>query len=250
MGKQARKLFNKRTTSQTNVDQIKRIDGRNEQIADVRSGNLDDNSISRRVINQGAVGFDEIGIREVGGNRIYQGGVSNEHYANDSISTGKVRDNAITPDKLDRHYVSSIPDRTGSSDGLQGNHSHSISSTTFIKQPRSERMRMLNDRLDLEELLYSGHLHPEDAIVARNVHNVLILLMDYQEMNAYQRERAFMTKGLEQWADTYKRVYGVDEYAEEDRKNFLAYPREGVRMDPYTGIEPSGTPLGVEDRGN
>lgn len=232
MGKQSRKLFNKQATSKKNVEQIKRTDGRDRQIADVRGGNLDDGSLQRRVFAAGSVGFDEIGIGEVGGNRIYSSGVAREHIAN----------GAVSPAKLDRSYAlvshsHPFPDSTGSAlSGTAYSHSHSISSTTFIKQSKSERMRMLGDRLDLEELLHAGHLHPEDAVLARNTLNVLTLLMDYTDMNAYQRERAFADPACAEWSDAYKRVYGVDEYAESDRTNFLAYGQ--MRMDPYTGIAP------------
>lgn len=260
MGRQSRKLFNKRATSRENVERIKNIDGRDEQVADVRGGNLNDNAITRRVINQGAVGFDEVGIAQIGGNRIFDGGVLNSHIQNRAVSTGKMADlsvgfgqianGAVGPQKLDRAYLT--PSQGDSnyafkshshsvSTALSGtaySHSHSISSTTFIKQPFEVRMRMLNDRLDLEDLLKMWRLPRSLKVIVRNILNILILLMDYRELNAYQRERAFVTEGLEEWTQEYKRVYGVDEYAEDDRENFLRYG--DVRMDPYTGIAPSG----------
>lgn len=264
MPKPSRKLFQKRLTSEPSVRGIKQVDGRDAQIADVRDGNLNDNAIARRVISQGAVGFDEVGIREIGGNRIYVDGVAREHISASAVGNSEIANTAVTPGKLDRDYLTpsegdgryadkshshSFPSKTGTSDGSVGDHSHSISSTTFIKQPFEVRMRMLNDRLDLEEVLKMWHLPRPVKVIVRNILNILILLMDYRELNAYQRERAFVTEGLEAWTDTYKRVYGVDEYAEEDRENYLSYTLASdssagehhthVRMDPYTGIAPA-----------
>lgn len=248
MTRNTRKLLQKQVTSQPTVAGLKQVDGRDKQIADVRSGNLHDNAIKRRVIDQGAVGFDEIGIGQVGDSRIYDNGVTSAKIAAGHVGNRELAQGGVTPGKLDRDYLtpsegddrySRLGHSHSASTALRNTiyeHSHSISSTTFIKQPIEVRMRMLSDRMDLEDLIEHARLPRFIRVIARNLANVLVLLMDYRTMNAFQRERAFVTPNLEEWSDTYKRIYGVDEYAEGDRENFLAYGN--VRMDPYTGIAP------------
>lgn len=222
------------------------------QVADVRGGNhkvTSDTEISAGRIGQTEIGGGAVHTGELADNTVTQakmtdGSVGTGELRDGEVTNSKIAGGAVTPSKLDRDYVE--PGNTGSAtvNTLGAAHSHSISSTTFIKQPRGTRYRMLNDRTDLEALLESESLAASDQVVAQNVHNLLVLLMDYKEMDAYQREAMFLDPAQAEWTDKYKRVYGVDEYAEEDRKNFLAYTiGEGeqhvhVRMDPYMGIAP------------
>ena len=116
------------------------------------------------------------------------------------------------------------------------NHKHSLSSTFFIQHSKEERKRMLKDRLDLRMIAGSPIVSHVERILATNIENLLSLLMDYREMDAFERERRLEDPEWAEWAEEYKRVYGVDEYAEKDRDSFLDYG--GVRMDPYEGIAP------------
>lgn len=96
------------------------------------------------------------------------------------------------------------------------------------------------DRADLEAVCASGNLSFYELVIARNTLNSLKLFMDYRDFNAYEREWRLSGADPEwaEWADSYKRIFGMDEYAEEDRHNFLGYGE--YRMDPYTGIAEVG----------
>ena len=73
--------------------------------------------------------------------------------------------------------------------------------------------------------------------LARNTLNSLSLFMDYRDLDAFERERRFEDPAWSEWTDEYKRIFGVDEYAEGDREKHLSYG--DYRMDPYTGIAPA-----------
>lgn len=210
----------------------------NPAIDFVQSGGLDDGSLINAKYADSSVNARVLAAASVGNNELGSKVVSTGKLADLSVGFGQIADGAVAPQKLDRDYVE--PGQTGTTTAGGTAHSHSMSSTVFIKKPRNERMRMLNDRLDLEEVLrkpiYEGTV---EHLLARNIHNLLTLLMDYRGFNAYQREKALVDPETSEWAEKYKRVYGVDEYAEDDRKNFLAYPDVGVRMDPYEGIAPA-----------
>jgi hypothetical protein len=114
-------------------------------------------------------------------------------------------------------------------------HSHSMSSTTFIKRTKEERREMLRDRADLLAFAEAGKFDLPQAVLARNVENLLSLLMDYRDLDAFEREELLEDPEYSMWADDYKKVYGMDEYAEEDRHNYNPYD-ERLRMDIYKGI--------------
>lgn len=122
--------------------------------------------------------------------------------------------------------------------GTPDEHRHSISSTTFIQKSKAERMRMLQDRAALEALLESGALGSDEEIQARNTLNLLSLLMDYRDYDAYERERRFSDPEWAEWTEDYKRTYGVDEYAEQATKQFQSH--SGVQMNPFSGIAHEG----------
>lgn len=225
------------------------------QVADVRGGNhkvtsdteIEASRIGGFELAASSVSTSELANISVTSAKLATGAVTAGKMGSGVVGSGELADGGVIPQKLDRSYVQ--PGNTGSAtvNSLGSSHSHSMSSTTFIKQSRETRYKMLDDRSDLETLLESESLSAADQVIAQNVHNLLVLLMDYREMNAYEREEALVDPALAAWADTYKRVYGVDEYAEGDRENFLHYRYcEGeaeehvhVRMDPYEGIAPS-----------
>jgi hypothetical protein len=119
---------------------------------------------------------------------------------------------------------------TGKTDG----HSHNISFTPFMKYPREERLEMLGDRADLEDLLSSGLLRRREEIMARNLSNVLRLLMDYEDFHAFERERRFDDPEWAEWTEDYKKAYGIDEYEEESRSSYMRHGN--VQMHPRKGI--------------
>lgn len=128
----------------------------------------------------------------------------------------------------------SIPTSTRPALSGANQHSHTISFTPFIKLSREERIEMLGDREALENLLVSGSLTLFEAIQAKNTLNTLRIVMDYTGFDAFERERRFTDPEWAEWSDAYKRVFGVDEYRESDRDNYLSYGN--VRMDPHDGI--------------
>jgi hypothetical protein len=124
----------------------------------------------------------------------------------------------------------------GSRTATNQDHNHGISFTTFVKRSKEERRAMLDDRGNLSVLLDSGLLRRREEVIARNVHNLLGLLMDYRDFDAYERERRLEDPEWAEWAEDYKRAFGMDEYAEEDREAYVT--RGKVRHDPYSGIAP------------
>jgi hypothetical protein len=113
-------------------------------------------------------------------------------------------------------------------------HRHVVSFTPFVNRPREERLRILDDRGDLLDLLAGDDLPPAMEVVARNVENLLSILLDYRDFGAFERERRLDAPGWEKWSDDYKRAFGIDEYARDHPSHFLA--SGGVRQDPYAGI--------------
>ncbi len=151
-------------------------------------------------------------------------------------------DSGLAGKSNDGHHHNSLyplkTDRTATSlDNTSNEHSHSMSSTFFIKLSKTERRRMLVDRLLNRAVMDDPLADDAIRIVARNMENQLSLLMDYRELNAFERERRFDDPEWAHWTEEYKRVYGVDEYSELDRSKFLSYGE--YRMDPYEGIAPS-----------
>lgn len=127
--------------------------------------------------------------------------------------------------------------RTGENGG--GQHTHAtISFTPFVNYPKEVRREMLRYRADLEAVLESGNLSYYETVMAKNTLISLRLRQDYRDFDAYERERRLDDPEWAEWADNYKRVFGIDEYGEEQRPDYRAYPELGVRMDPYQGIAP------------
>jgi hypothetical protein len=144
---------------------------------------------------------------------------------------------ASDPHNHDDRYPRKSDSTATSLNNTNNEHSHSLSSTFFIKLSKTERRRMLVDRLLNRAVMDDPLADDAIRIVARNMENQLSLLMDYRELNAFERERRFDDPEWSHWTEEYKRVYGVDEYSELDRSKFLSYGR--VRMDPYEGIAPT-----------
>lgn len=129
-------------------------------------------------------------------------------------------------------------ERTSEDGGGQHTHKTVTSFTPFVNYPKEVRKAMLADRWQLELALDSGKLDAVQATIAQNTLHSLKLRQDYRDFDAYERERRLEDPAWAEWADKYKRVFGIDEYGEVERPNYLPYPELGVRMDPYQGIAP------------
>lgn len=125
-----------------------------------------------------------------------------------------------------------IPKTTGKAAG-PGQHAHSISFTPFIKYPALARRAMLSLRREVRELAEKSE-SKEVRLLAEAVETAFKLQQDYIGLSAFDREKRLADPAWNEWSDNYRRVYGVDEYAEEDRRNYMGYGP--VRMDPYEGI--------------
>ena len=269
-GKYARKKRLKLATSREAIEKTKALDGRTREIADQlpRDGSrrmkasllLED--ATKPVENSAAAptGWVEERSAAVAQNAA-SGALSDaKNYADqkDSNLADKNHGHNDLADKNHGHNdladknhghsyseIKSTPNFPNATNGaLNGayRHTHSISFTPFIKLSRKERGRLLADRLENRMVMDSPLVSDAVRIVARNIENQMVLMMDYRDYDAFERERRFGDPAWAEWTEAYKQIYGVDEYAEEDRNWYLSYGE--YRMDPYKGIALTSEPVG------
>jgi hypothetical protein len=275
--KEQKKRFVKQVKERSTVDAVKNVDGRDPQINEVRQKAQDahvreTNPAVDDAHDRANVAHDFADFANKNANsRILNASdtVSGGHIRNGSIVHDHVRSRSLGDDRLASTF--SKPGHTHSysplghthsysplshthegvyaptshghscSDALSGasQHNHSISFTPFIKYAKAARRRMLELRAEIGKLVETT-TSPEIALLARGIEQSFALQMDYTGINAYEREEILNCthEACKEWSEFYRTVYGVDEYAEGDRENYLDYGP--VRMDPYEGIAPAG----------
>jgi hypothetical protein len=230
--KYTKKLTEREATSRSRLAAIRQVDGRDTQI---------DQRLNRdgSTVMEGPVQLPGTG-RETPDEEHHAapaGWVADEVADAKQDAIQKVTEHRNgSPHFSENQIRGMLPNETGGiKDGSAlANHSHSISFTPFIKLSRDERLGMLDDRLDNMVVANSPTATGVERVIAKNVENLLSLLMDYRQMDAYERELRLSDPEFSSWADLYKRAYGVDEYARDDVETYVEH--NGVKQHPYEGI--------------
>jgi hypothetical protein len=219
-GNKYQKNLRKNVQAKPTAEAIRRATGVDESIADVRSGNLEDNAINNRTLASGLNNTE----RAVTGEHIWTDSIENDHLADGTIEAEKLADEyAFWPH--DHNNLADWP-HDHENDNWFENHSHS--SSAFIERAEEERAEMLEDRRELENLLASGTLRKREEILYRNTLNALKLQMDYIAFDAYERERRFKDPAWAEWTFLYKSAYGIDGHKTSDAQTVYRHKQTGI----------------------
>jgi hypothetical protein len=191
-GKNQQKQLRKSVKAKPTAEAIKAATGVDEQIADVRHGNLEDNAIHHRTLSSGPNNAD----RAVTGEHVQEPAITDDHLVNEYSYFGHSHDGEGWTDNHNH---------TGQN--WFDNHSHS--SSPFMQYTDEEREQILMERAELEALLLDGSLTYFERLIAKNTLNSLKLQMDYIAFDAYERERRFRDPEWAQWSEMYKAAFRV-----------------------------------------